>query len=199
MCILVWMKITQNRPDQNIILFSSFCFEHFMYIFQILCSRQSEVLKQWDVQCQSSIDWRFLYCTINIWWQRSWSGQVTKLWCDQRTTCCWATSPITKIRKEGTAGDAWCLWEQWQHCQGFVKAALTRRAQGHTPRSRACHSTPDSIIGAMGSQLARWIMEYFNHKAASLQTHRISPCKLANRNVRGELSFTNPYLGSKQC
>lgn len=126
-------------------------------------------------------------------------AEVTKLWCDQRTTCCWATSPITKIRKEGTAGDVWCLWEQWQHCQGFVKAALTRRAQGHTPRSRACHSTPDSIICAMGSQLARWIMEYFNHKAASLQTHRISPCKLANRNVRGELSFTNPYLGSKQC
>lgn len=79
MCILVWMKITQNRPDQNIILFSSFCLEHFMYIFQILCSRQSEVLKQWDVQCQSSIDWRFLYCSINIWWQRSWSGQVTQL------------------------------------------------------------------------------------------------------------------------
>lgn len=195
MCTLVWMKITQNRPDQNIILFYSLFFEHSMHIFQIVCSRQSELLK--NGMCNTRVVLTEGFFTVHsIYDERgsevakwpSWSDQVIVL---SQNHMLPSNFSVTTMREKCIAGG-------YTGLSGYRATTVTAKAslrldqpvehRGYTPRSGPCHSISDSIISAWS------ITEYFNHKAASLQTHTISPCKLANINVRSELSLLQTHI-----
>lgn len=200
MCTLVWMKITQNRPDQNIILFYSLFFEHSMHIFQIVCSRQSELLK--NGMCNTRVVLTEGFFTVHsIYDERgsevakwpSWSDQVIVL---SQNHMLPSNFSVTTMRKMYCRRIHWTLWVQSNdsNCKSFVKVGSTSRAQGiHTKvRALSLHFWQHYLCMINYRILQSQGCIFANSYNISMQISQYK-CK------KWVESFTNPYLGSKQC
>lgn len=133
MCILVWMKITQNRPEHYLTL--KFLFRMFYVHFP-----NSLFQTVWTVKnglCNARIALTEGSFAVHSAYDDRGSGmpsdpaEVTVLSCYHRTLCYWATSQITKIKKHVLQEDVLSFWVQSNdsNCRGFVKAVLISRAQ----------------------------------------------------------------------